>query len=45
MDFHGRLPGLTRTAEDGAQMVIRLANLNDARPLGGYFAESGRVRQ
>ncbi|MEU6586003.1 SDR family NAD(P)-dependent oxidoreductase [Nocardia sp. NPDC046763] len=42
-DFTKDLPGVTRTAADGARIAIRLATLDDDGPTGGYFNDAGRV--
>lgn len=42
-DFTAGIPGLTRTAADGAQIGIHLATLPDDGPTGGYFSDSGAV--
>lgn len=42
-DFTKDVPGVTRTAADGARIVIRLATLDENGPTGGYFNETGRV--
>ncbi|MFC0039848.1 SDR family NAD(P)-dependent oxidoreductase [Actinomadura rayongensis] len=36
-------PGFSRTAADGATIVLRLATLDDDGPTGGYFNEAGPV--
>ncbi|POM22943.1 3-oxoacyl-[acyl-carrier-protein] reductase FabG [Actinomadura rubteroloni] len=38
-----RHPGFSRTAADGAKVVLRLATLDDDGPTGGYFNEDGPV--
>lgn len=43
-DFTAAIPGLTRTAEDGAAIAVRLATLEDDGPTGGYFADTGPCR-
>jgi hypothetical protein len=35
---------LTRTAADGAVIVVRLATLGPDGPTGGYFDDNGPVR-
>ncbi|GAB2512053.1 SDR family NAD(P)-dependent oxidoreductase [Paramicrobacterium agarici] len=42
-DFTAAFPGLTRTAADGAAVVVRLATLSDDGPTGGFFDEHGPV--
>jgi NAD(P)-dependent dehydrogenase (short-subunit alcohol dehydrogenase family) len=42
-DFSSAFPGLTRTAADGAAVVVRLATLPDDGPTGGFFDENGPV--
>lgn len=42
-DFTKDLPGLTRSAADGARIVVHLATLEDNGPTGGYFNETGPV--
>ncbi|MFI7681982.1 SDR family oxidoreductase [Streptomyces griseoaurantiacus] len=42
-DFTTAFPGLTRTAADGAAVVVRLATLPDDGPTGGFFDEHGPV--
>lgn len=42
-DFTAAFPGLTRTAADGAAVVVRLATLPDDGPTGGFFDEHGPV--
>lgn len=42
-DFTAGLPGVTRTAVDGARVAVRLATLEDGGPSGGYFNDAGRV--
>ena len=42
-DFTKGMPGLTRTAPDGATVIVRLATLDADGPTGGYFNESGPV--
>jgi NAD(P)-dependent dehydrogenase (short-subunit alcohol dehydrogenase family) len=42
-DFTKDFPGVTRTAADGAKIIVRLATLPDGGPTGGYFNEGGRV--
>ncbi|MGK8522575.1 SDR family NAD(P)-dependent oxidoreductase [Nocardia asteroides] len=42
-DFTRDVPGVTRTAVDGARIVIHLATLSGNKPTGGYFNETGRV--
>ncbi|WP_433560702.1 SDR family NAD(P)-dependent oxidoreductase [Nocardia sp. CA-151230] len=42
-DFTKDLPGVTRTAVDGARIVVHLATLEENGPTGGFFNEAGRV--
>ncbi|BCJ51905.1 hypothetical protein Asp14428_33800 [Actinoplanes sp. NBRC 14428] len=42
-DFTTAFPGLTRTAADGAAVIVRLATLPDDGPTGGFFDENGPV--
>jgi NAD(P)-dependent dehydrogenase (short-subunit alcohol dehydrogenase family) len=42
-DFSSAFPGLTRTAADGAAVIVRLATLPDDGPTGGFFDENGPV--
>jgi NAD(P)-dependent dehydrogenase (short-subunit alcohol dehydrogenase family) len=42
-DFTAGLPGITRTAAEGAAIAVRLATLPDDGPTGAYLAESGPV--
>jgi NAD(P)-dependent dehydrogenase (short-subunit alcohol dehydrogenase family) len=42
-DFTAGIPGVTRTAADGAAIAVRLATLPDDGPTGTYIAESGPV--
>jgi NAD(P)-dependent dehydrogenase (short-subunit alcohol dehydrogenase family) len=42
-DFTARFTGLTRTAADGAAVVIELATLPADGPTGAYLADSGPV--
>jgi NAD(P)-dependent dehydrogenase (short-subunit alcohol dehydrogenase family) len=42
-DFTAGLPGLTRSAADGAAVVIGLATLSDGGPTGGFYADAGEV--
>ncbi|MDT0157254.1 SDR family oxidoreductase [Microbacterium sp. ARD32] len=42
-DFTAEFPGLTRTAADGATVIVRLATLPDDGPTGGFFDEHGPV--
>jgi NAD(P)-dependent dehydrogenase (short-subunit alcohol dehydrogenase family) len=42
-DFTAGMPGITRTAADGAAVAIRLATLPDGGPTGGYVSDAGAV--
>jgi NAD(P)-dependent dehydrogenase (short-subunit alcohol dehydrogenase family) len=42
-DFTTAFPGLTRTAADGAAVVVRLATLPDDGPTGGFFDDAGVI--
>jgi NAD(P)-dependent dehydrogenase (short-subunit alcohol dehydrogenase family) len=42
-DFTAGMPGVTRTAADGARIIVRLATLPDDGPTGGYFNDAGPV--
>jgi NAD(P)-dependent dehydrogenase (short-subunit alcohol dehydrogenase family) len=42
-DFTAGMPGITRTAADGAAVIIRLATLDADGPSGGYFNDTGPV--
>ncbi|MFD6356591.1 SDR family NAD(P)-dependent oxidoreductase [Nocardia tengchongensis] len=42
-DFTKDVPGVTRTAADGARIVVHLATLEENGPTGGYFNEVGLV--
>ena len=42
-DFTAGLPGITRTAADGAAVAVRLATLPADGPTGAYLAEAGPV--
>ncbi|MFI1919073.1 SDR family oxidoreductase [Nocardia sp. NPDC020380] len=42
-DFTAGIPGVTRSAADGARVAVRLATLDDDGPTGGYFNDAGRV--
>ncbi|UGT62192.1 SDR family NAD(P)-dependent oxidoreductase [Nocardia asteroides] len=42
-DFTKDLPGVTRTAAEGARIVVQLATLEENGPTGGYFDETGPV--
>jgi NAD(P)-dependent dehydrogenase (short-subunit alcohol dehydrogenase family) len=42
-DFTAGLPGITRTAADGAAVAVRLATLPADGPTGAYLAETGPV--
>ena len=42
-DFTAGLPGITRTAADGAAVAVRLATLPADGPTGAYLSDSGPV--
>ncbi|GAA0919609.1 SDR family NAD(P)-dependent oxidoreductase [Pseudonocardia zijingensis] len=42
-DFTAGIPGVTRTAADGAAIAVQLATLPGDGPTGAYLAESGPV--
>ncbi|PPK68321.1 SDR family oxidoreductase [Actinokineospora auranticolor] len=42
-DFTRDIPGITRTADEGAAIIVKLATLPPDGPTGGYFNDSGPV--